>query len=250
MKIAKLVFSAILVIAVLVFAVLSIVKTPNHQCTSIEVRPHSQNESVLLTQTDVESIIENADIKIIGKKMKDVDLKAVAQKLSENPYVQKINFIHFVNSKLVIDFDLKHIILHVFSEDGEQYFVDENGSLVPFTKKMQDYLIIANGEIHQHYKKGASSNKELTPVVKLAKEILSDEFYADQFRQIYLNSAKQMELVSTIGNHIVLFGTEENATEKLANLKQVYQNGIPRMGFDRYAQLDVRFKNRVIAKTK
>lgn len=250
MKIARFIFSIILVIAVVVFAVLGIVKSPNHQCTSVEVRAHTQNESVLLTQADVEKIIDNAGIEIVGKKMKDVDLKAVAEKLSENPYVGKINFIHFVNSKLVIDYDLKHIILHVFSIDGDQYFVDEDGALVPFTKKMQDYLVIANGNIHQHYKKGATANKELTPMVNLTKEILADEFYAAQFRQIYLNDEKQMELVSTIGNHIILFGTEENATEKLANLKQVYQNGIPRMGFDRYAQLDVRYKNRVIAKTK
>ena len=39
----------------------------------------------------------------------------------------------------------------------------------------------------------------------------------------------------------------DNAEEKLDNLKKVYQQGLPRKGYDTYAYLDARFKNRIIA---
>ncbi|MCQ2283802.1 MAG: hypothetical protein MJZ57_02740 [Bacteroidales bacterium] len=250
MKIVKFLFRIVLVIAIVVFVILGIVRTPNHQCTSMQVKAHAQNESVLLTQNDVEKILNKAGIKIVGEKMKTVDLKTVTEVLSQNPYIEKINFVHFSNSKLIIDYTLKHIILHVYSENGDQYFVDENGTLSPYTSKMKDYLIIANGNIHQNYKKGASAGKELTPVVNLAKMILDDDFYTSQFRQIYLNNKQQMELVATVGNQIILFGKEDNAEEKLTNLKELCKNGLPRMGFDQYAQLDVRYKNKIIAKRK
>ena len=54
-------------------------------------------------------------------------------------------------------------------------------------------------------------------------------------------------MVSTIGNQVILFGTMDNAEEKLDNLKKVYQQGLPRKGYDTYTYLDARFKNRIIA---
>jgi len=57
-------------------------------------------------------------------------------------------------------------------------------------------------------------------------------------------------LVATVGKQVILFGNDDNASEKLFNLKQVYQNGLSHKGYDRYTQLDVRYKNRIIAQRK
>lgn len=247
MKIFRLIASIVLIISVFTVVVLAIVKMPNRTCSKLEVNVHTQNESVMLTQNDVEKMLAKADIETVGKKMKDVDLASITSLLKANPYVQEINFVHFAGTKLVIDYTLRTALLHVYTNDGDEYFLDPEGALMPYTLKMTDFLAIANGSIHQHYKKGATANKELTPVLELAKLIDQDSFLKSQFRQIYRNANNQLELVSTIGNQIVLFGNTDNAEEKLENLRHVYQQGIPRKGFDQYAQLDVRFKNRIIA---
>ena len=57
-------------------------------------------------------------------------------------------------------------------------------------------------------------------------------------------------LIPTVGRHKVIFGTDKNMEEKLFNLQQTYQQGLAYMGMDQYATLDVRYKNRVIAKKK
>lgn len=250
MKIVRIISYCIMLIAVVAFIVVGIIHSGNQLCSNIKVTVHTQNESVLLTQEDIEKALDTAHIAVKGIRMKEINVNAISQLISQNPYVEKINFVHGTNKSLVIDYTMRHIVLHVFNENGDQYFVDANQNLLPYTTKMKDYLIIANGNIHQSYKKGATTGKELTPVVELTKEILADEFCTAQFRQIYLNCDKQMELVSTAGNQIILFGTSDNAAEKLAKLKQVYQNGMTRKGFDQYAQLDVRYKNRIIATKK
>ncbi len=247
MKIAKFISIFVLISAICVLMVLAIVNIPNQKCESIRVTPHTQNESVILAQSDVEEMLKEAGIEIIGKKIKEINLEPISLLLEKNPYVEKVNFIHFANEKLLIDYTLRDVVLHVFNTQGEQFFVDKNGYLLPFTPKMTDYLPVANGNIHQSYKKGEKIQKELIPIFTISKEINKDEFCKAQFRQLYRNAENQVELVSTIGNHVIVFGDESNAEEKLQNLKQVYQKGLTHKGFDRYAQLDVRFKNRVIA---
>jgi len=247
MKKVRVIGRILLIITVLVVMILAFVQIPKRQCSKVEVVAHTQNESVILQQADVEKILAKAGIETVGTRIKEVDLSAITALLKANPYVKDLNFVHFAGSRLVIDFNLRTILLHVFSADGDQYFVDDEGNLVPYTSKMKDYLTIANGNLHQHYKKGEKVGKELTPVVELAKLLEADDFCKAQFRQIYRRQNGELEMVSTIGNQVVLFGKMDNAEEKLDNLKKVYQQGLPRKGYDTYAYLDARFKNRIIA---
>lgn len=250
MKILKAIVRTILIISVIVVVVLAIVEMPKHTCESVVVRPHTENESVVLTQNDVVLMMSAKNIKVVGKKIKDIDLEPITKMLESNPYIEKVNFVHFAGNRLMIDYKLRTVILHVFDADGNQYLVDANGQLLPNSNKMQDNLIIANGNIHQSYKKGTQAQSYLLQMVNLTKLILNDDFCKAQFRQIYLNGNHQMELIATVGKQVILFGSDANAQEKLFNLKQVYQNGITRKGYDRYAQLDVRYKNRIIAQRK
>lgn len=247
MKIAKIISIFVLISTICVLMILAIVNIPKQKCESLKITPHTNNECVILTPEDMKQMLAEAHIDIIGKKIKEIDLEPISELLEQNPYVEKVNFIHFSNTKLLIDYTLKEIVLHVYNNNGEQFFVDSKGNLLPFTKKMTDYLPVANGNIRQAYRKGATIQKELRPIFAISQEINKDEFCKAQFRQLYLNDENQVELVSTIGRHIIIFGDEKNAAEKLENLKHVYQDGLSHLGFERYAQLDVRFKNRVIA---
>lgn len=250
MKLFKVIARIVLTITVLVVVVVAMVLVPKQQCNKVLVTPHTRNESVVLTGNDVKDLIREAGIETIGVKVKDVDVASIQHILQNNPYVKEVNFVHFAGNKLMIDYTLRNIILHVFNSKGEQYFVDDEGYIIPYTQKMTDYLMVVNGNVTQPYRKQAKVSDELSPVVRLANEILSDDFNAAQYRQIYVCGNHQLELVSTIGQQKILFGTVENSTEKLENLQNVYKNGLSRKGFDTYAMLDVRYKNRVIAQRK
>lgn len=247
MRHVRVLLAITLTISLIVLVVLALVRMPKRECSSVSVVAHSVNESIILDEQDVKAMIANTGIETVNSKIKDVDLAAITELLSKNPYIKKVNFAHFSGTRLIIDYTLRNIILHVFADNGEQYLVDDEGVLLPFKTKFTDDLIIANGNVRQHYKKGAIAGKELQPVVALSNALLADEFYKNQFRQIYLNNNKQIELVATFGNQVILFGDTTRMDKKLKNLKHVYQEGLSRKGYDQYAQLDVRYQNRVIA---
>lgn len=248
MRYFKAITRIVLSISVLAVVVVAMVKIPQRRCETILVNAHTQNESLLLAQSDVEGMLAEKGIEIVGKRIKDVDLTEVTAILEKSPYIKRLNFIHFSGKKLLIDYDLRDIVMHVYDRDGGQYFVDNDGSLVPFSSKMKDYLIIVNGNVGQTYKSGTTVSKDLQKVLNVAQKILADDFYRAQFRQIYLNNQHQMELVASLGNQIILFGGDDNIDEKLNNLKVVYKDGLSRKGYNTYAMLDARYKNRVIAK--
>ena len=140
MKKLRIIGRIVLIISVLVVTILAFVQIPKRQCSKVEVVAHTQNESIVLPQADVERLLSEAGIETVGARIKEVDLAAITSLLKENPYIKEINFVHFAGSRLVIDYELRTLLLHVFSADGDQYFVDNEGNLVPYTPKMKDYL--------------------------------------------------------------------------------------------------------------
>ena len=250
MKYVKPIVRILLSITLVVVLVLAFVKMPRQQCERIQAVAHTQNESVILSQADIESLLSDAKIEIIGKAIKEIDLGQVATILKNNPYVETVNFVHFAGKKLVIDYTLREMVLHVFTPGGDHYFVDSKGIVVPFTLKMKDYLMVVNGNVSDIFKAGKKAPNKIQDALVLARKINQNDFYEAMFRQIYLNGRNEMELTSTVGGQNILFGGLNNADEKLENLKTVYEKGLSHKGYDTYAQLDARYKNRIIATRK
>ncbi len=250
MKYVKPIIRILLSITLLVVFILASVYMPKQRCERISVVAHTENESVTLSQKDVESMLAAAKIEVVGKAVKEVELGDITALLKSNPYVADVNFVHFAGKKLVIDYTLKEIVLHAFTPNGEHYFVDKGGTVVPYTPKMKDYLMVVNGNISNQYKTGKAAPKKVQDALALTKKINENDFYQAQYRQIYFNNRNEMELTTAIGGQIILFGSLDNADEKLKNLKTVYENGLSHKGYNTYAQLDARFKNRIIATRK
>lgn len=250
MKYVKPIVRILLSITLVVVLILAFVKMPRQQCERIQAVAHTQNESVILSQADIESLLSDAKIEIVGKAIKEIDLGEVATLLKKNPFIETVNFMHFAGKRLVIDYTLREIVMHVFTPSGEHYFVDSKGEVVPFTMKMKDYLMVVNGNVSDNFKAGRKAPGKLQEALALTRKINENDFYQAQFRQIYLNSRNEMELTTTVGGQAILFGNMDNADEKLENLKTVYEKGLSHKGYGTYAQLDARYKNRVIATRK
>ena len=250
MKYAKPIVRILLSITLVVVFILAAVNMPRQRCERISAVAHTQNESVTLGQADVEAMLAAANIEVVGKAMKEIDLGEITALLKSNPYIANVNFVHFAGKKLVIDYDLRNIMLHVFTPNGGHYLVDNEGIVVPFTAKMKDYLMIVNGNVSDNYKSGKKAPSKVQDALALTKEIQKDDFSQAQYRQIYLNNRNELELTTAIGGQNILFGSADNAAEKLKNLKTVYENGLSHKGYNTYSQLDARYKNRIIATRK
>lgn len=253
MKVFRFIMVCILALAVVAGIVLSVTRLPQRPCSGYDFCVNYEGQYPAITEDGISQMINNQGIKTIGTAMKDINLEEIAKLLWQNPYIERVNQVRFSGTKLKIDITLKQILLHVYTQDGQQYFVDEQGYLLPYSIDVTENVMVANGKISEHYAKGKNISKvkgNLNRVYQIATCINENDFYKAQFRQLYVEANNEVVLVPTVGRHVVLFGTEDNGEEKLFNLQQTYENGLAYMDMDAYSTLDVRYKNRVIAKKK
>ena len=253
MKIFRLISAIILCLAVLAGIVFAAVNMPKRPCSGYDLTVKYDGEFPAVSDADILQMIDDNHIKVVGIPMKEIDLESIATQLKQNPYVKTVNEVRFSSTKLRIVVTLKNILLHVYTQDGHQYFVDEEGYMLPFSMQVRENVPVVNGKINDAFVSGKNvteSQTNLHRVFKIASYMHHNDFYNAQFRQLYVMNNNEVVLVPTVGRHKILFGTDKNMEEKLFNLQQTYQQGLAYVGMDQYATLDVRYKNRVIAKKR
>ena len=154
MRLFRFILAVILCLAVLAGIVFAAVNMPKRPCSGYDLLVNYDGEYPAVSDADIRQMIEDDQIKIVGVPLKDIDLEQIAQQLQQNPYIKTVNEVRFSSTKLRIVVTLKNILLHVYTQDGKQYFVDEEGFMLPFSLVVQENVPIANGKITDAFVNG------------------------------------------------------------------------------------------------
>jgi len=233
--------------------VVSIVKMQNRKCSDIQVNINYDGKYPTLDRQSISSLLEKEEIPIIGIELKKISLKKISEELKKNDFIKKVEKINFNGTKLAITVRLKTLLLHIYPEKGDQFFMDDEGGLLPFSPLVKEKVMIANGTIKRQFTSNTNvetDSTHLKTLYQVALAIRKNSFCSAQFCQIYINKNQEIELIPALGQHIVKIGKGDRIEEKLSDIESVYINALAYKEMDRYKELDVRFQNRVIAKQR
>lgn len=240
-------------LCIIAVVIVAIVKMQSRKCSNILVEILYDGENPYLEEEDITELLDHAGISILGEKLKDIAEEEIGSIIKTNPHIKEIESISYAGTNMIIKLRLHRLLLHIYPNSGEQYFMDDEGVLVPYHPKIKEKLLIANGNIPDWSR--AKGNADVQPkmiemLYQIGSHIERNSFHSAQFKQIYINDNQEIELIPTLGNHIVLFGDVTSMEEKFLFLHKMYTEALFYSDRDPYKQLDVRFKNRIIAKKR
>ena len=131
--------------------------------------------------------------------------------------------------------------MKVHENEGNSYYIDSEGDTIIGIHKAL-HLPVASGYITKEMRKNELKD--------IACTIYNDAFWRAQIEQVYFNSTGEIIMVPRVGNHIIEFGTAENAAEKLSKLYTFYSKGLNNVGWDKYEKLNIEFNDKVIGTKK
>jgi cell division protein FtsQ len=250
MKILKIIASFLLILGIFVLMIWAIVKTKEQTCTGISVVIHASGETKLIAESDVLAILKQNNAEWEGKKMKELELSFIHKILAQENFIKTVDKVHFSGSKLQIEITLHEILLAVESKEGKKFLLDTQGVYLPYSPKVENDVIIANGFIPNTFHKKETitpEDKELYELFYVASVVKTEPAYATWFNKMSMSEKQEITLYPSSGKLPVLFGTMQDAEKKLKALKYMYSEVLPYTDESKYAQLDVRFQNRIIA---
>ena len=210
-------------------------------CNGVEVTVEDSLQTGFIQTREVLQMLEAKKSNPVGQRMDRIQLNRIEAVLLGNPYVKEVTSYKTPGGKVCIRIKQRHPILHVISADGQDYYLDRSGKRMP-QSAYSATLVVATGHITQQY-----AQRNLT---RLGQYIQDHPFWTHQIEQIYVTEKGEVELIPRVGEHVILLGTPTNVEDKLKRMKIFYTEGLNKVGWNKYSQINLKYDNQIICKKK
>ncbi|NQX53895.1 cell division protein FtsQ [Pedobacter panaciterrae] len=222
------------------------IKKDTVTCTNIKILiPGADN---FIEREEVDAILKQSQGILIGKKLEQINLEEIEQKLKANPYIAFATVYADMNGVIHINVKQRQPILRVINASDQDFYIDRNGMKMPISPNFTASVLVANGKIMEHF-----SGKVDTLITKLAKDLYKTAFYIEQdtlwneqIEQLIVDDKNDIQLVPRVGNQRIILGTADSLEVKMRNLRAFYDKAMPKVGWDTYKTINIKYTNQVV----
>lgn len=225
-------------------------KEKEHVCSGIFIGIKGNEGKFYVEKEDVLELIEKTTgSSLLKKAITGINLERLERGLKTNPWIKNAELYFDSKDGLHVFVEEREPIARVFTTQGSSFYMDSSGARMPLLDKMSIRVPVITGFTSARRFDAADSTL-LDQVKKLAQFVYSNEFWNAQVGQIDITPERKFDLVPVIGDHIIKLGDGENVEEKLNRLFVFYKQVMSKVGFNKYAALDVQFSGQVVAVKK
>ena len=180
-------------------------------CQDLQVVVKDSLDKHFVSESDLVSILKKAGLDPIKRSMADVNTDRIETELLKNEMIAQVE-------------------------------ADNLGTTMPISRRYAAHVPIVSGYVEKEL--------AVTDLYKFALFLQENEFWNDQIEQIYVYPDNDIELIPRVGNHRIMLGTLDEFEEKLANLKLFYEQAIPKVGWEKYSMINLKYKNQIVCTKK
>lgn len=229
----------LLIAAYLVAAITAFNRKPAAQtCSDVQLVIKDSIYAGFITRKEVVSILKEKGLNPIGKELTDIHTRKLEQELAKHPLIDRVECYKTPSGKVCVEVHQRIPVLRVMSANGDNYYLDNKGTVMPPSAKCVAHLAVATGKIDKNFAKN-----KLYP---FGMYLQNDPFWNAQIEQIHVLSDKTVELVPRVGDHLIYLGRIDGYERKLKRVKVFYQKALNQVGWNKYSRISVEFDNQVI----
>lgn len=205
--------------------------------------------NLLLSDEEVMGELERSFTKPLdGLFLADVDVARVEAILERHPLVRDADAYIDAEYRMHINIEQREPLLRIMANNGQNYYLDEQGIRMPLSEQYTARVLVATGEImawsNDYQERDAH---QLLDLFELAELLRGDEFLDALIEQVHIDKNGEFILAPKVGDQVIYLGKYDSKTaERLARLKVFYRKGLPYEGWQKYKSFDLRYARQVV----
>ena len=238
------------------------VKRNTTRCNAVDVNIVQNDAGFFITPFVIQNIIGKQQGNPIGKPMDEINILKMEKALRDNPYILNVQVYATLGGQLEMKVVQKKPIAMVINSDGESYYLDSCGYIMPLSPSYTARTLVVNGMINEPYARYYGQNMEqlendtavhtqLTSVYKLADYIYHNPFWKAQVTEIYVDSANDFCLIPRVGGQRIILGDTSDLAQKFNKLWILYRDGLNSTGkWNEYSAINLKYKYQIVCTKK
>lgn len=219
----------------------------DHVCKEILIGIKGNEGQFYVEREDVLKLMEKTmKGSVLQRAVTSINLAKLEKGLKTNPWIRNAELYFDSRDALHVFIEEREPVARVFTTAGNSFYMDSSGARMPLLDKMSIRVPVVTGFTSAR-KFRAADSALLQQTRQVVQFIFNNEFWNAQIGQIDITPERKFELIPVIGDHIIKLGDGDDVEEKLNRVYVFYRQVMSKVGFNKYAALNVEFEGQVVA---
>ena len=220
------------------------------KCTGVQIELVGDNTSILfMDEMEIKSLLAGQGVKE-GVAILGLNLTTIEQSLSNIKWIKNAEIYIDNKQEVQVRIEQRVPVARIFTVSGGSFFIDSTAKQLPLKQLSVMRLPVITGFPSDQDILSKPDSTLLSHVLKLAMLIRKDSFFSAQVAQVNIASNGDLEIIPSLGDHLVLIGSIDNIEDKLNRLYTFYKKVWIQSGINSYQVLDCRFDHQIVALKK
>lgn len=222
------------------------IKKESLRCKDVKViLPGRYN---FIERDEVDRILLEHGGGLVGRDLNDINIHKLENTLKANPFIEYAKVYADMDGIIHVQIRQREPVLRVINMANLHFYVDGKGLKMPLSENFTAKVLVVNGMIDEDFtgKVEELSSKLAKDLFRIALFIKSDTLWNDQIEQLYVDMKGDIEMVPRVGDHKIILGDADSLQAKFRNLLVFYKKAIPKVGWDTYSTINLKYANQII----
>lgn len=213
-------------------------KSRGEKCTGIEVQVINADSTSFVTPQGVLNDLKGQGIKLVGKRMGDINASEIEEALRLSPYLENADIVKCQDGKILIRVSQLVPVFRVF-DGGSSYYVNRAGKHMSATNYYHSDVPVVQGHFTRKFPP--------THLLPLIDYVENDSLLHSLVTMYIVRDTNNIILVPSISGHVVNIGNVSGLENKFAKLKLFYREVMPQRGWNTFDTISVKWNHQVVA---
>lgn len=226
------------------------VKKQTVKCTDVKILiPGADN---FIEREEIDAILKEDQGVLLGRNLENINIHKIEQKLQSNPYIGFAKVYVDMDGVLHIEVKQRQPILRILNENGQDFYIDNDGLKMPISSNFTANVLVATGHISEVFGSRIDTlhTQLARDLYKTAQFIKKDTLWDAQIEQIVVDQKNDIELVPRVGNQRIILGDADSLEKKMKNLLLFYKKAMPQVGWDTYKTINIKYTNQIVCEKR
>nr|WP_276901923.1 cell division protein FtsQ [Pedobacter kyonggii] len=226
------------------------VKKQTVKCTDIKILiPGADN---FIEREEIDAILKEDQGVLLGRNLENINIHKIEKKLQSNPYIGFAKVYIDMDGVLHIEIKQRQPILRILNENGQDFYIDNDGLKMPISSNFTANVLVATGHITEVFGSRVDTlhTQLARDLYKTAQYIKKDTLWDAQIEQIVVDQKNDIELIPRVGNQRIVLGNADSLEKKMKNLLLFYKKAMPQVGWDTYKTINIKYTNQIVCEKR
>lgn len=230
------------------FVLMSFIGIKKASMLCSEVKVYIPGNEYFVDRQEINSILHIGNNSLVGKKLEEINIHQLEKTLQANPFIEFAKVFADMDGVVNVEIRQRQPVLRIINRFEQDFYVDQHGLKIPLSANFTAPVLVATGNIDEIFINRVDTlhTAIARSLFKAADFIRKDSLWNAQIEQISVNANHEIELTPRVGNQRILLGNTDSLDKKFKNLLIFYQKALPKVGWDAYKVINIKYANQVI----